>query len=237
MSPAASRAVTTSTCGAPCSGGMTLAAYLGYLAAGGEHKVANTSWAVCLLDMSDAMDGGTGLVHLAGSDPRDWRVRARKAMWMAPKCSHGRLAASERSYLELLGQQLSAGKQAAGIRHLGLEQRHDAPAGEVCADLLGLIEKNPYRKPGTMEIAGRKIDMRQVNVGAYVIGGVTDHITWKGCYGTARMFGEKSMFVLANAGHLQSLLNPPGAPKAHFFAAPAKADSPEDWAERHPHRR
>ena len=99
------------------------------------------------------------------------------------------------------------------------------------ADLLGLIEKNPYRKPGTMEIAGRKIDMRQVNVGAYVIGGVTDHITpWKGCYGTARMFGEKSMFVLANAGHLQSLLNPPGAPKAHFFAAPAKADSPEDWA-------
>ena len=29
--------------------------------------------------------------------------------------------------------------------------------------------------------------------------------------------------MLANAGHLQSLINPPGAPKSFFFAAPASA--------------
>jgi hypothetical protein len=29
--------------------------------------------------------------------------------------------------------------------------------------------------------------------------------------------------VLVNAGHLQSLINPPGASKSFFFAAPAEA--------------
>ncbi|HYQ49711.1 MAG TPA: class II poly(R)-hydroxyalkanoic acid synthase, partial [Pseudomonas sp.] len=43
-----------------CSGGITLAAYLGWLAARGEgHKVANTSWAVCVLDMPSALDDTT----------------------------------------------------------------------------------------------------------------------------------------------------------------------------------
>src|SRR5262245_4878267 len=37
-----------------CSGGMTLAAYLGWLAARGDRKVVNTSWAVCVLDTAAA---------------------------------------------------------------------------------------------------------------------------------------------------------------------------------------
>ena len=74
--------------------------------------------------------------------------------------------------------------------------------------------------------------VRKVDVGAYVVGGTTDHITpWRACYGTARLLGADSTFVLANAGHLQSLLNPPGAPKAYFQAAPAKMESAEAWAE------
>ena len=56
--------------------------------------------------------------------------------------------------------------------------------------------------------------------GAYVIGGITDHITpWKACYGTARLFGPDTTFVLANAGHLQSMINPPGGSKSFFLAA------------------
>jgi len=72
--------------------------------------------------------------------------------------------------------------------------------------------------------------MGQVKLGAYVIAGITDHITpWRACYGTARLFGPETTFVLANAGHLQSLINPPGAPKAFFYSGPAKAASPDEW--------
>src|SRR5207344_2520913 len=42
-----------------CSGGMTLAAYLGWLAGTGNRKVANVSWAVCVLDGARAMSEST----------------------------------------------------------------------------------------------------------------------------------------------------------------------------------
>jgi polyhydroxyalkanoate synthase len=35
--------------------------------------------------------------------------------------------------------------------------------------------------------------------------------------------------VLANAGHLQSLVNPRGTSKSCFLAAPAEAENPDDW--------
>ena len=102
-----------------------------------------------------------------------------------------------------------------------------------------MVAKNPFVKPGTLEIDGVTIDMSQVDLDSYVIGGITDHITpWKGCYGTARLFGEKSTFVLANAGHLQSLINPPGGSKSFYIAGPATEPDPTAWAERmQPERR
>ena len=45
------------------------------------------------------------------------------------------------------------------------------------------------------------------------------------------MFGPDTMFILANAGHLQSMVNPPGVPKAFYFAAPASAEEPMAWAD------
>jgi polyhydroxyalkanoate synthase len=83
-----------------------------------------------------------------------------------------------------------------------------------------------------MEIGGEPIDFSRVRAGAYVIGGITDHITpWKASYGTARLCGPETTFVLANAGHLQSLLNPPGSPKSFFFAKEATEYDPMQWAE------
>ncbi|MHC8372067.1 alpha/beta fold hydrolase [Pseudomonas sp. MDT1-85] len=96
------------------------------------------------------------------------------------------------------------------------------------ADYLDLAQHNPYRNPGALLIVGEPIDMDKVKVGAYVIAGTTDHITpWQGCYGTARLFGEDSTFVLSNAGHLQSLINPPGNPKSYFYAGAVTATDPE----------
>jgi polyhydroxyalkanoate synthase len=79
------------------------------------------------------------------------------------------------------------------------------------------------------------LDMSQVSIDSYVVAGVTDHITpWQGCYNTAKLFGERSTFVLANSGHIQSLLDPPGNPKAFFWAAAALPTSAVAWLEQSP---
>jgi polyhydroxyalkanoate synthase len=75
--------------------------------------------------------------------------------------------------------------------------------------------------------------MSKVDMDSYVVAGTTDHITpWQGCYETAKLYGERSTFVLSNSGHIQSLINPPGNRKAYFRAAPAHAESADAWLEK-----
>jgi polyhydroxyalkanoate synthase len=101
---------------------------------------------------------------------------------------------------------------------------------QLHADLLDLIDSNPFVHPRRLKARGTPIDMKKVDVEAYVIAGSTDHITpWTGCYRTARLYGPRGTFVVSNSGHIQSLLNPPGNPKAFFVAGPPHAKSAEAW--------
>ena len=216
-----------------CSGGITLAAYLGWLAARGEgHKVANTNWAVCVLDMPSALDDTTlGLFTTpsalraakAGSRRKgvlSGQGMARMFAWMRP---------NDLIWNYWVNNYLLGNKPPAFDILAWNNDTTRLPA-QLHADYLDLIQQNPYSNPGTLEIAGESIDMTQVQVGAYVVGGTTDHITpWQGCYGTARLFGEDTTYVLSNAGHLQSLVNPPGNPKSFYYAAPAAAETPDTW--------
>ncbi|HSC82494.1 MAG TPA: alpha/beta fold hydrolase [Pseudomonas sp.] len=216
-----------------CSGGLTLAAYLGWLAARGEGaKVANTCWAVCVLDMPAMLDDtSVGLFTtqsaLAAAKANSWRKGvlggqelASMFAWMRP---------NDLIWNYWVNNYLLGNKPPAFDILAWNNDTTRLPA-QLHADYLDLIQNNPFSNPGTLKIGGLPIDMREVQVGAYVVGGTTDHITpWQGCYGTARMFGADSTFVLSNAGHLQSLVNPPGNPKAHFYSAVAREDEPEAW--------
>ncbi|GLZ86497.1 class II poly(R)-hydroxyalkanoic acid synthase [Metapseudomonas resinovorans] len=216
-----------------CSGGITLAAYLGWLAARGEgHKVANTSWAVCVLDMPSALDDTTlglfatpaALRAAKASSKRkgvlSGQDMARMFAWMRP---------NDLIWNYWVNNYLLGNKPPAFDILAWNNDTTRLPA-QLHADYLDLVQQNPYSNPGTLTIAGESIDMTQVKVGAYVVGGTTDHITpWQGCYGTARLFGEDATYVLSNAGHLQSLVNPPGNPKSFYYAAPASSSDPETW--------
>ena len=217
-----------------CSGGMTLAAYLGWLAAKGEKKVANATWAVCVLDTGAALaDSTLGLFNSPAT------IRAAKARSRRKGFVSGEEMASMFAWLrpnDLIWNywvnNYLLGNKPPAFDILAWNADTTRLPGQFHCDLLDLVEKNPYVNAGTLEIAGMPIDMSKVKVGTYVIGGITDHITpWRACYGTARLFGPESTFVLANAGHLQSLINPPGSAKSYFFAAPASVENPMQWAE------
>jgi polyhydroxyalkanoate synthase len=216
-----------------CSGGMTLAAYLGWLAARGERKVRHTTWAVCVLDtevtLAESMLGlFTTPQALRAAKARSRRrgivtgpEMARTFAWLRP---------NDLIWNYWVNNYLLGNKPPA---HDILFWNSDTTRlpGQFHCDLLELFETNPYARAGGLEIGGLPLDLARVEVGAYVIGGLTDHITpWRACYGTARLLGPASVFVLANAGHLQSLVNPPGPAKEFFLAAPAEVANPDDWA-------
>jgi polyhydroxyalkanoate synthase len=43
------------------------------------------------------------------------------------------------------------------------------------------------------------------------------------------MLGGRSEFVLSNAGHVASLVNPPGNPKSSYFTGPSPGPDPNAW--------
>src|ERR1700750_1015191 len=60
------------------------------------------------------------------------------------------------------------------------------------------------------------------------------HTPGGGCDETAKLYGDRSTFVLANSGHIQSLINPPNNRKAFFQAGPAQARTADAWLAQSP---
>jgi polyhydroxyalkanoate synthase len=218
-----------------CSGGITLAALLGYLAAGRERKVRAATLAVCVLDTAAVRDTTLGLfatpatIAAAKAASRRRGVveggeLARMFAWMRPNDLVWNYVVNN----YLLGNEPPA--------HDILYWNNDStrlPA-KLHADFLELFESNPFPRAGKLRVRGRKIDLAKLRVDRYVVGGLTDHITpWHGVYRTARLFGGgDGTFVLANGGHIQSLVNPPGNKRSWFVAGPSRAEKPDAWLKR-----
>lgn len=103
-------------------------------------------------------------------------------------------------------------------------------AARFHAQLLDIFANGLLHRPGALEVLGTPIDLTQVTCDKYVLAGTTDHITpWKGVYETARAFGGETEFVLSSSGHIQSLINPPGNPKAKFHVRSDLPERADDW--------
>jgi polyhydroxyalkanoate synthase subunit PhaC len=217
-----------------CSGGITTSAFLANLAARGEPKVHSATVAVCVLDMAVAQSTTAGMFVTPESIVAAKRASqfagvvegqelARMFAWMRPND----LIWSYWVNNYLLGN----APPAFDVLYWNNDTTR-LPA-RLHADFLDLIGANPYVNAGRLDVRGAPLDMRRVNMDSYVVAGATDHITpWHGCYNTAKLYGARSTFVLANSGHIQSLLNPPGNPKALFWAGAAREASAEAWLER-----
>ena len=214
-----------------CSGGITMSAFLAHLAARGESKVRSATVAVCVLDMAVAENTTAGIFVTAESISAakrasqlagvvEGRELARMFAWMRPNDLIWNYWVN--NYL------LGNTPPAFDILYWNNDTTR-LPA-KLHADFLDLIGTNPYVNPGRLNVRGTPLDMRQLNLESYVVAGMTDHITpWHGCYNTARLYGDRSTFILANSGHIQSLLNPPGNPKSFFWAGAPLAENAEEW--------
>jgi polyhydroxyalkanoate synthase subunit PhaC len=84
-----------------------------------------------------------------------------------------------------------------------------------------------------MTCLGSPFDLASIKVPAFVTGAVNDHLTpWRGTYRTIQLLGGETTFALSNAGHIASLVNPPGNPRATYFTGRTdSAESPDQWLE------
>jgi len=95
---------------------------------------------------------------------------------------------------------------------------------------LDLFETNALCQPGTMKVLNTPVDLSTIKVPTFATGGMTDHLTpWKGCYRTTQLLSGPMTFVLSNSGHIQSLVNPPGNPKASYYTGRQPGQDTDEW--------
>jgi polyhydroxyalkanoate synthase subunit PhaC len=212
-----------------CSGGVTSALLLGHLAAAGDPVVNAMTFAVTVLDTRTpsvlSMFASPRTVDAAVRRSRrtgvlDGREMARIFAWLRPNdlvwnyWVNNYLLGYDPPAFDVLFWNSDTTRLPAALH----------------AGFLELFMDNRLVRPGGMEVLGTPIDLGEVRCDAYVVAGVTDHITpWKACYATTQLLGGRTWFVLSSSGHIQSLVNPPGSQKAMFHSDGPERAAPEDW--------
>ncbi len=212
-----------------CLGGMTLATLLGHRAAQGDRSVNAVTFLVTVLDTN--VESKMGLfatretIEAAREASRlkgvlEGQEMARVFAWLRPNDLIWNYWVN--NYL--------IGKDPAAFDVLYWNNDTTRLPARLHGELLDLYETDAFTHPGALEVLGTPVDLSKVTNDAYIVAGITDHITpWQGCYATTQLLGGKIKFILSNSGHIQALLNPPGNPKASYFVNERYPADPQQW--------
>ena len=212
-----------------CSGAMTMAALLGHLAARQKSVVHAATLMVAVLGHHPDSQLGLFLTPKAVAAAKkrsaskgvlEGQEMARVFAWLRPNDLVWNYWVN--NYL--------MGNRPPAFDILYWNNDTTRLAARFHGQLLDIFANGLLHRPGALEVLGTPIDLTQVTCDKYVLAGTTDHITpWKGVYETARAFGGETEFVLSSSGHIQSLINPPGNPKARFHVRSDLPEKAEDW--------
>ncbi len=213
-----------------CAGGLTIAALQGHLQAKRQlRRIASASYLVSLLDSQ--IDGPAMLFAdeqtLEAAKRRsyqqgvlDGRDMAKVFAWMRPNDLIWNYWVN--NYL--------LGKEPPAFDILYWNNDNTRLPAALHGDLLDFFKHNPLRHPGGLEVCGTPIDLQKVTVDSFSVAGINDHITpWDAVYRSTQLLGGERRFVLSNSGHIQSILNPPGNPKANYVENPRLSSDPRAW--------
>jgi polyhydroxyalkanoate synthase len=213
-----------------CSGGMLSSMVLAHLAAtGGLDRVSAFSLAVTVLDQSRAGLPGALLTPRAAAEAvrrsarkgyLDGRTLAEVFAWLRPND----LVWSYWVNNYLLGRP----PKAFDILYWNADSVRMTAA--LHRDFIELAVSNGLTEPGGSRMLGTDLDLSKVDTDAYVVAGIADHLCrWESCYRTTQLLGGDTKFVLSTSGHIASMVNPPGNPKASFQTADHNPPGAADW--------
>ncbi|TRD20696.1 alpha/beta fold hydrolase [Palleronia caenipelagi] len=216
-----------------CSGGITAALLASLWKAKGTERAHSLTLLVAVLDVRGAQNTSMGLfanfevlevakLFSKSKGVLEGKDLERAFAWLRPNdliwayWVNNYLLGNNPPAFDILYWNADATNLAAGLH----------------GDLITMLEHGGFTSETGPTIGGHPLRLSDVTCDAYILGGETDHITpWDGCYLTRNELGGDSTFVLSQAGHIQSLINPPGNPKARYMTNDGKHDSPESFLE------
>jgi polyhydroxyalkanoate synthase len=213
-----------------CLGGTLTASALAWMAAKGDRRVKSITFFTALLDFSEPGELGVfvdeGVLanlekkmakrgYLEGSEMAGTfnMLRANDLIWSFVVNNY--LLGKEPFPFDLLYWNSDSTRMPAKMHTFYLRN---------------MYVRNKLREPGGISLAGVPIDLSKVDIPAYFISTVEDHIApWKTTYLGAQLLKGPVRFVLGGSGHIAGIVNPPAANKYWFWTNERLRDSADEW--------
>ena len=221
-----------------CLGGTLLAATLGYMAARKDKRIASATFMTALIDFTAAGE-------LEVFIDEEQVAALEKKMAERGYLEGGEMAntfnllrANDLIWTFVINNYLLGRDPFPfDLLHWNCDSTR-MPAKMHSYYLRNMYMNNLLREPGGLTLGGVKIDLAKVNVPAYFVSAIEDHIApWKTTYAGPQILGGKSRFVLSGSGHIAGMINPPAAEKYGYWTGTEISDDPETWfagAHQHP---
>src|SRR6267142_2536339 len=213
-----------------CLGGTLLGATLAWMAAKKDDRAASATFLASLLDFS--IPGELGVFideaqvenlerrmgergYLEGSEMAATfnMLRANELVWSF--VVHNYLLGRDPFPFDLLYWNSDSTRMPAKMHSFYLRNMYLA---------------NRLKDPGGITLGGVPIDLRKIQIPAYFVSTLEDHIApWKSTYKGARILSGPKRFVLGGSGHIAGIVNPPSAKKYGYRTWSQLPESAEEW--------
>lgn len=192
-----------------CIGGTLLATSLAVLAARGERPVHSATLLTTLLDFED-----TGVLDVfvdeAAVAMREATIGKGGLLTGAELAAvFSSLRANDLTWNYVVGNYLKGETPPPFDLLYWNGDSTNLPGPMLCWYLRNTYLENRLRQPGALQVAGSPVDLRHIDVPAYVYASREDHIVpWASAYASARLLGGDTRFVLGASGHIAGVINP-----------------------------
>ncbi|MBM3345688.1 MAG: class I poly(R)-hydroxyalkanoic acid synthase [Betaproteobacteria bacterium] len=215
-----------------CLGGTLLGGTLGYMAAKKDRRIASATFFVALLDFS--VPGELGVfIDEAQVANLEKRMHQRGFLEGSEMASTFNLLRANDLIWSFVINNYLLGKEPFPFDLLYWNSDSTRmPARMHSFYLRNMYLKNALKDPGGITLCGVPIDLSKVDVPAYFISTVEDHIApWKSTYRGAKVLGggKKTRFVLGGSGHIAGVVNPPSANKYGYWTNADLPPTAEEW--------
>ena len=221
-----------------CVGGTILGTALGVLAARGQRPVASVTLLTAFLDFSD-----TGILDVFIDEQF---VKFREQQMAQGGLLKGQDLASTFSFLRpnelvwnyVVGNYLKGETPPPFDLLYWNSDSTNLPGPMYAWYLRNTYFENNLVKPGKATVCGEKIDLRKVDIPAYIYGSREDHIVpIGGAYASVQHLPGPKRFVMGASGHIAGVINPPAKNKRSYWTNAKLPKTHEAWlagAKEHP---
>jgi polyhydroxyalkanoate synthase len=213
-----------------CLGGTLLATALGYLASTGDKRVKSATFFATLIDFQRPGELEV-FIDEAQVEALEKRMEERGYLEGSEMATTFNMLRANDLIWSFVVNNYLLGRDPFPFDLLYWNSDSTRmPAAMHSFYLRNMYLNNRLAQPGGITLNGTAIDLAKVDVPAYFISTIEDHIApWKSTYAGAKLLKGPVRFVLGGSGHIAGIINPPAAKKYGYWTHEALESEPDGW--------